>query len=517
MRTPLRRRALAVLAGGAVALSTAVAVSPTASAAPNSYAYSAARWLDDQLTNGLVHNPNWGGFDDYGLSLDVFFALNDLQTRSATQTRIIDAVSARVSEYTTYDDGSTVTFYPGSAGKLASAVEAAGRDARDVNGEDLVAGIEDLTDDATGEIDPNLTYGGVGQAWATRALVLAESDEADESVSFLLTQQCADGSFKQVYGSACPSTPSIDSTTFAVETLLDARRAGIAGVDAAISAATAALLKAQAQDGSFVGDGVPNTNSTGKAAKVLALLGQSGAAGSAAAWVAKHQVTDAVAEDSKLATETGAIAYDGAALAAGKAEGITDETRDQWIRATAQAAVGVQSQLSAAKVTVTTSSRYVAAGRAVTVSAKGLAAGEKVRVAISGGGSVARAVPANGVLTASIAAPAGNATRTITVTGSRGNRAGSTTIPVLAAKKLRVSAKSTVRRAKVQKVVVRGLVAGEPVRVYYRGKLVKRGVASKTGSYTYRLKVGKKVGRTKVIVRGAYGERNGVRVFRVVK
>lgn len=164
MSTSLRRRALAVLAGGAVAVSTAVAVAPAASAAPNSYAWSAARWLDDQLTNGLVHNPNWGGFDDYGLSLDVFFTLNDLQTRPSTQTRIIEAVSARVSDYTTYDDGTSVTFYPASAGKLASAVAASGGDPRNVNGTDLIAGIENVTDDATGEIDPDLTFGGVGQA-----------------------------------------------------------------------------------------------------------------------------------------------------------------------------------------------------------------------------------------------------------------------------------------------------------------------------------------------------------------
>lgn len=349
-------------------------------------------------------------------------------------------------------------------------------------------------------------------------MILGGSDEADESVAYLLSQQCADGSFKQVYTGACPSVTAIDSTAFAVETLLSARSEGIAGADAAITAATAAMLKAQAQDGSFVGDGVPNTNSTGKAAKVLASVGQPGAAGSAAAWVARHQVTDAVAEDSRLATETGSIAYDVAALADGKAEGITDETRDQWIRATTQAAAGVQAQLPAARVTVTKAAAYVAAGRTIKVTAAGLAAGEKVRIAVSGGGTVTGTVPASGAVSASVKAPAGNAARTITVTGSRANRAGSTTVPVLAQRTLTTKvARTKVRKNRFQRVVVGGLTAREPVRVYYRGKLVKRGTASSNGTYSHTFRVGKKLGKAKVTVFGAYANRSGAKVFRVVK
>lgn len=513
MKKILRQRALAVVAGGAVALSTAVAITPTASAAPNSYAYSAARWLDDQLTDGLVHNPNWGGFDDYGLSLDVFFTLNDLDARPAAQTKIIDAVSAYVTDYVTFEED----FYPGSAGKLAVAVEAAGGDATDVNGTDLIGEIETLTDDETGEIDPELTYGGVGQAWATRALIAGGSTDAGASVTYLLTQQCPDGSFKQTYGQPCPALANIDSTAFAVEALLDAKAAGNTGVDAALASATKAMLAAQAQDGSFIGDGVPNTNSTGKAAKVLALVGQNGAAGSAAAWIVGNQVTAAVAEDSKLANELGAIAYDSAALSAGKADGITNETRDQWIRATTQAAAGVQAQLAPAKVTVT-SARYVAAGRTVKVAAKGLAAGEKYTIAISGGRKSVGTVPANGSVSVNVKAPAGNATRTIAVTGSRANRTGATTVPVLAKRNFSTKvAKKKLKKKKVQRVVVRGFTPREPVRVYYRGKLIKRGTASTYGNFSHKFRVGTKVGKTKVTVYGAYANRKGVKNFRVVK
>ncbi|MBC9226045.1 hypothetical protein GL325_06920 [Aeromicrobium sp. 636] len=518
MKSPVRQRALIAVASGAIALSTAVAVTPAASAAPNSYAYSAARWLDDQLTGGLVHNPNWGGFDDYGLSLDVFFALNELGTRTATQTRIVDAVSAKVADYTTYDDGSKVTFYPGSGGKLAVAVEAVGGDASDVNGTDLVAQIERLTDDTTGAIDPGLTYGGVGQTWATRALVAAGSDEADESVAFLLSKQCPNGSFLQNYAAACESTIEVDSTAFATIALAEAVKAGHTGVADELAAAAKALASAQAADGSFVGNGTPNTNSTGLAATALRLAGQAGAAGSAAAWLVKHQVTDAKAEDTALANEIGAVAYDAAAMATGTDEGITDESRDQWIRATAQAAAGVQAQLSATKVEVTRSGTFVSARRAASVRATGLRPGEKYTATIAGGGTARGTVPANGVVTASVATPAGTATRTVTVTGSRGNRAGSTSVTVLGARKLAVAkARKKVKRAKVQKVVVRGLAAREPVRIQYRGKVVRRGVASAQGTYTYRFKVGRKTGTAKVVVRGAFTDRQGATSFRVVK
>ncbi|MEO5710414.1 MAG: hypothetical protein ABIQ59_11395, partial [Nocardioidaceae bacterium] len=70
---------------GAVALvTTALVAGPLALSAPasatNSYSYSAGGWLARQLSGGLVHNQQFD-YDDYGLSLDVFFALDALHTR----------------------------------------------------------------------------------------------------------------------------------------------------------------------------------------------------------------------------------------------------------------------------------------------------------------------------------------------------------------------------------------------------------------------------------------------------
>ncbi|MFO6452607.1 MULTISPECIES: hypothetical protein [unclassified Aeromicrobium] len=510
MRTPLRRRALAVLAGGAVALSTAVAVAPTASAAPTPSTSAAGTWLAAQLTGGVVHNDQWD-YDDFGLTLDVLAALRALDVQPAAQQQVLAAVTSRVDEYVESTWEGVTTFYPGSAGKLALAVDAAGGDVTSVGGRDLVADIEAATNDATGESAD--TYGLFGQTFATRGLIAGDSDEAATSVGYVAAQQCENGTFRQVLTAPCPEVPEIDTTTAALHTLLEARAAGITVDAAVVDRTVAAIVAAQAADGSFVGNGVANTNSTGLAATALARAGRTTEAAKAAAYVARHQVTEATG--GKLASERGAVAYDGAALAAGREDGIDEFAIDQWIRASAQAAPAL-ALLSAPKAAVSVP-KYVRSGSTLKVTASGLAAGWGSTARVSGGSSDRAVVPAGGRATFALRAPKGTAKRAVVIGDATGRAVATSSVQVLAAKKLRVSSKSKVRRAKVQKVVVRGLVAGEPVRVYYRGKLVKRGVASKSGSYTYRLKVGKKVGTAKVIVRGAYAERNGVRVFRVVK
>ncbi|MBA4607793.1 hypothetical protein H1W00_04815 [Aeromicrobium sp. Marseille-Q0843] len=510
MSTSLRRRALAVLAGGAVAVSTAVAVAPSASAASTPSTSAAGQWLSAQLTNGVVHNDQWD-YDDFGLTLDVLGALRALGVQPAVQQTILSTVTSRVDEYVESTFNEVTTFYTASAGKLLLAVDAAGGDVASVGGRDLVAQIEAATNDETGESSD--TYGLFGQTFATRGLIAGDSDEAAASVAYVAAQQCADGTFRQVLTAPCPEVPEIDTTTAALNALVDAREAGL-DVDAAvIDRAVDAIAAAQAADGSFVGNGVPNTNSTGLAAVALSRAGRAAEATKAASWIARHQVTEATG--GKLASETGAIAYDRAALTAGTADGIDELAIDQWIRASTQAAPALallSSPRAAAAVP-----RFARSGGTVNVTASGLAAGWSSTARVAGGSTARKVVPAAGRATFTLRVPKGTARRTVAVSDATGRTVATTSVQVLAAKKLRVSSKSKVRRAKVQKVVVRGLAAAEPVRVYYRGKLVKRGVASKSGTYTYRLKVGRKTGKVKVIVRGAYAERNGVRVFRVVK
>ncbi len=58
-------------------------------------------------------------------------------------------------------------------------------------------------------------------------------------------------------------------------------------------------------------------------------------------------MTDAVAESTALSNELGAVAYDAGGLAAGKQDGITTTTRDEWRRATAQSVVALNAALPA--------------------------------------------------------------------------------------------------------------------------------------------------------------------------
>ena len=71
LRTTSRGVALAAATALAATTLTTVAAAPAHAEVP---AQTAAGWLATELTNGLMHNPNFGGFDDYGLTIDAAFA-----------------------------------------------------------------------------------------------------------------------------------------------------------------------------------------------------------------------------------------------------------------------------------------------------------------------------------------------------------------------------------------------------------------------------------------------------------
>ncbi|MRJ75955.1 hypothetical protein GEV29_05355 [Aeromicrobium sp. SMF47] len=515
--TTLRRLAAAAIAP-TLAVGTVVAA-PSAQAAPNSYAYSAARWLADQLTDGVVHNAQWD-FDDYGLTLDVALALEALATRPGTTATILDAFAQDPTRYTQYEDSK----YAGATGKLAVTVQLAGRDATAFGGHNLIAEAEqrvvttgasagrakDLGDDYSNTIT---------QAWVVRALSTADSDLADDTVGYLLKQQCDDGSFRtDMKDEACATgAGTIDATALALQALDEAQDAGEPGLQDDIDEGVDWLLDQQRPDGSFLNDGAANTNSTGLAAATLKTLGEPGAAGSAASWIVSRQVTDAVGEDTLLANELGAIAFDDAALAAGKTAGITVDSRDQWIRATAQAAVGVDAQLAATKLTVSAPTGFVSGGKRIAVTVKGLAAGEKVTVTIPGARVTGTAGDA-GSATVQVPTPTSTGKRTIAVTGARASRSGAGTVQVLGAKKLPVSVRSaSVKKGKGQRVTVSGLAAAEPVTIRYRGKDVKKGKASSKGTFSHTFTVGSSAGKKTIKVTGAFSNRTGSRTFKVTR
>src|SRR3954447_10014454 len=169
MRTSVRRLT-------AVAITTAVAAGSTLVAAPapaatNLYAASAGTWLNSQLTKGLVHNGQFNS-DDYGLSLDVYFAMKALN-RPGIADSILNAVRAHAPTYV----GAGSERFAGPTAKLTTAVLADGRNPRSFGGLDLVTRLQRRvvrTGPQTGRAVDHSTFGDfsntIGQAFTVRAL-----------------------------------------------------------------------------------------------------------------------------------------------------------------------------------------------------------------------------------------------------------------------------------------------------------------------------------------------------------
>ena len=348
------RRALLGLASTALVASTAVA-GPAEAATPE--AEASAGWLTRQLSDGVVHNDQYD-FDDYGLTLDIWFALHTLDVRAAAQGDILDALESKIAAYTTFDG----TTYAGQVAKLLTAVESAEIDPASYGDGSLLSTLQGLVatsgpqtgrakDDTSGKDISNT----IGQSFAVRGLTLADDELEGPTTAYLLKQQCAAGFFRESLGTKAKqdftcrlgraegtSAPSVDATAFAVMALQAARAGGVDGLGDDIKDAVAWLRSQQNDNGSFTGNDVPNANTTGLAAGVLAGPAPAAAA-KAARWLDGLRVTKGLASDGALGGEAGAVAYNRKAFREARNDGITTETRDQWRRATAQAAVGLAS------------------------------------------------------------------------------------------------------------------------------------------------------------------------------
>jgi len=346
MKQRISRRFVSLAAAASIPIFSLSIVSPAqALTAPAS---SAAEWLSHQLTNGLAHNDQYN-FDDYGLSLDIFIALDTLGAKSASADSVISAFRTDPGAYTTGEAfGDSGSIYAGQTGKLASVVQLAGENPSSFGGRNLIADLVGLVDSDGRAKDVSPVFGGeysnaIGQGWVVRALSAAHSARAEDVTSYLLKQQCDNGSFRQELSNTQCTTGSgqVDATAFAIQALNVAKNNGGAGLSDDIADGVGWLSSTQASSGAFSDAGSFNTNSTGLVASVLADHGQKARAQRAAKWIIGHQVTSSNAGKTPLKTEVGAIAYDAAALTAGKSAGITVPLRDQWRRATAQAAIGI--------------------------------------------------------------------------------------------------------------------------------------------------------------------------------
>lgn len=305
---------------------------PEASAAAQAAGRFIAREL--QAADHLVVNVEWGGYTDYGLTADLALALAALDPADPDALASGAKVAAGVGSYIGADFDET---YVGPVAKSAVLALALGQDPRDFGGLDLVQVLQGLESDsgrfsdasAFGDYSNTLT-----QSLAVIALEGAGVGASQQSVDWLMGNQCADGGFAlEPGGTTCVSDP--DATSFALQALL----ASPCASDDAVQAALAYLLGKQQSDGSVGGGATteaPNANSTGLAAAVFTAAGRGDETQAALEYLVGLQYGDSFAD-----ALVGGIAYDATTHTARAGEGDSAVVRDQDRRTTAQAFFGL--------------------------------------------------------------------------------------------------------------------------------------------------------------------------------
>ncbi len=341
-------RLTGVIAATALAVGT-ISTAPADAAKPatSKSAARAAAWLVAQLVDDLV--PSSYGGANYGASADTAASLQAIG-RTAQAGAVASALATNIDSYISGAalGDSADSIYAGSTAKAIVAFQAVGTDPTTVNGENLVTKLEG-TVQPSGRIQDTSNYGDygnvLGQSFAVRALTDAKSASATKATSFLITQQCKGGWFREYFSNTVDATtyvetnydtacnaddtakPYVDATAYAV-IALEGQHSKAARASAA--KAVAWLLKVQAKSGGFAStesNGKANANSTGLAAQALEAAGKTGAATKAATWLVHHQVPVC---KGTLASAAGAIAYDDKALADARDKGWSAAS-DQWL------------------------------------------------------------------------------------------------------------------------------------------------------------------------------------------
>ncbi|MCW2815149.1 MAG: hypothetical protein JWN84_2604 [Nocardioides sp.] len=521
--------ALAVAAGLAVGVPA-----PATAAVDQAPTAEGATWLVSQLTDDLVFNPNFGGFVDFGLSIDVGLALDAVDRAPAQVAETSDALAAQIDGYITGeafgDAGST---YANSVAKALTFAQAAGDDPRSYGGVDLVSRLEGrvaTTGDGAGRISDVSTFGDnaniIGQSFAARGLDAAGSTLTEPVTDYLLASQCSAGFFTLALSApgaapACPAGagPSTDVTALAALNLLS--QVDDTDVDAVVDEAAAWLVSTQNADGSFGSDAMiatANANSTGLAGWLLGEVGgvtNQAAAEKAAVWLRSHQVVNAASCTPYAAADEGAIAYDDAALASVAGSPITVEAQDQFRRATAQALPALRSAPDGVTSEITSRQGFVRAGSVQRVD---VAASPGDLVCIAGPGvEKSTRVDADGEVTFSVRLPSGTATRAYRV--SDGDEAlGTSRFRALGAKRLKVTAPTAVASGRKVVLTATGLAPGEKATFKVDGRKRGTDVAGSQGRATLTVRVTGPVGRTPVVVTGAFADiRKGATAFRLTR
>lgn len=548
---PVWRRAVGLLAVPALALGTLAAL-PTTSAYAADPAIdtipgaAGSAWLAGQLVDGLL--PGQYGGSDYGLSIDAATSLARLGEQPAAVTAVRDALADDIENYAgdyaytspdPFPSGPDATFAGHSsnaAAKAAAFATIAGGNPASFGGVDLVARVESFIADSgasagrlsdaptkNGAPDPFSDYANVlGQSFAVSALDTAGSVETEEATNVLLAQQCAAGYFTLYFapvGQGCDdgtASASTDATAIALTAL--ASQNDDTDIQAAIANAVEWLENNQKTNGSFADgttEGTSNANSTGLAGYALGTNGAPDAAAAAAAWIRAHQAANVANCVYYDAADLGAIALDDKARNDIQGTSITAATQDQFRRATAQSLSALAFAPRATDPQALFTAEYVKAGGRKPVGVVQAAPGEAL-CAMLGEQSVLGYADVNGEAGLRVLIPTKTTTSKVRVANAAGT-IGTVSINALAAKKPKLTLKARVATGAKQVVRIAGLAPAESVTVTYRGKRVALRQAGAKGVVKVSFKVGNKVGKAKVAVKGQFATRTNSLTFRVTR
>ncbi len=454
-----RRSAVANLAASALLAPALLVVSAGSAQASTIEADETGAWLASYIETGVYsYDSGYGEYPDYGLTLDIVIALNELGVEQAARNAVLDGLAANPSAYGV---GSA-----GGSGKLAVALLQNGRSATDLGGRDVLADVASMVvtegPEAGRGVDSS-EYGdyssGHTQPFVVSSLLVGRNALGTSAATFLLDQQCDDGGFRAVYSEPGPDAygangdyidpavtceSDVDATLAALTALNVAKAFEVTGAEDAWDDGIDYVLDAQAEDGSFSGAGFPSTNSTGRAAWLLATTEHQAEALKAANWVRAHRVHPGLATG-PLAGETGAIAKSPEQFTDAATYGVEDAQRHEWVRATSEAALALFVDDPEASASAVNPPAEVEAGSDVTFVFDGLYPGEEVRFEFetSGGGGqsafAAVSLPTtvradlSGRAQAVVTVPAALGPRTLYVLGLGSNRVGSTTFTVVPA------------------------------------------------------------------------------------
>lgn len=541
------RRSAALLAVPALSLTALVAASAPVFAAPDpAPAAAGAGWLADEVPESgiLITSGEYDGvpysYDDYGLSIDVGFALDAVGGQDETLGRVVDGIEANADKYTAPGFGTLVA--AGATGKALSFLQATDGDATVQSGllsdlESTVATEGAIAGRVQDQLDPTdewaIDYASViSQSWAVSALDAGDSDLTDSATDFLLAQQCEDGFFRRQLSAvdAADQTcdggagaPDVDATSHAVRAL--SAQLEDTDVAAHVAEAVAWLENTQKANGGFGADATlpgVNANSTGLAGYALSLAGASDAAADAAAWLRGHQAANVSNCVYYAETDLGAIAYDDTARAAVQGSAIDATTVDQFRRGTAQALPALQwAQAGAGEPHALFAAEYVKAGQKHAVGVIDAAPGEAV-CAMLGEQSVLGYANADGEANPKVLVAKKSGTSKVRVANA-GGTFDTAEINALGATKLQIGLKSQrIAGGEKQTITVRGLAPAESasISIVWSGGQSGKGVggqANGKGVFKATIKVPKKPGTAKVTAAGQFKNRKGSTSFTVTR